>query len=727
MPLLSQNVLVLAKNFTLSDTQKSLLNRGLTFVPTMDFNWNQRTKFEFDMQNYHRRLKLAAYFRNSTKQHKVSFPMAKSHWTPPAEKLPPEINFLVKKDQKDFNKHFKNYTEKPNLLPEEQDELQQLMKNTHIVIKPADKGSVVVILDRDQYIKEVDRQLSDKIYYTKLKEPIYLKTVPEVHRIIDDLYNKKYINNRQRQYLKGDCEPRPRRFYILPKIHKDPIKWTVPFEIPPGRPIVSDCGSETYQTAKFIDYFLTPLSMKHPAYLKDTYHFISIIHGLKIPVESFFFTIDIDSLYTNIDIRSGLSTVENVFLEYPDPDRPDTELLQLLEINLTKNDFEFNGEYFLQIKGTAMGKTFAPAYANIFMADWEGKALDKCHKKPLHYLRYLDDIFGIWTYSKEDFADFIQILDAHDPSIRVKYEIGERSIHFLDTTVYKGESFNSDQKLDIKVYFKDTDTHALLFKNSFHPKHIYRGLVKSQLMRFKRICTKDKDFREAVTILFRALRSRGYSRPFLRECLKTFQVSKQREQKNIIPLVTDFATMTGRFHHKFKNNYQLIIKNSGLLQDYSVISAYRRHQNLKDILVRARLPSVQAFQKRNTLSGMFVRLKFVRNRVKKTIFEIKQVFSPHTTNCIYLIFCARCGKQYIGQTKNSILLRMTQHRFNVRNQKNVHIPLVHHFVLHGLQSVRVSGIQSNSSWTEVERKKLERRWIYWLDTKQPHGLNVKSN
>lgn len=197
MPLLSQNVMVLAKNFALSDTQKSLLNRGLTFVPTMDFNWNQRTKFELDMQNYHRRLKLAAYFKNSTKQQKASFPMAKSHWTPSAEKLPPEINFLVKKDQKDFNKHFKNYTEKPNLLPEEQDELKQLMKNKHIVIKPADKGSVVVILDRDQYIREVDRQLNDKIYYTKLKEPIYLKTVPEVHGIIDDLYNKKHINNRQ--------------------------------------------------------------------------------------------------------------------------------------------------------------------------------------------------------------------------------------------------------------------------------------------------------------------------------------------------------------------------------------------------------------------------------------------------------------------------------------------------------------------------------------------------
>ena len=39
-----------------------------------------------------------------------------------------------------------------------------------------------------------------------------------------------------------------------------------------------------------------------------------------------------------------------------DNSRPDVYLLRLLEISLTKNDFEFNKEFFLQISGTAMGK-----------------------------------------------------------------------------------------------------------------------------------------------------------------------------------------------------------------------------------------------------------------------------------------------------------------------------------------------------------------------------------
>jgi len=58
----------------------------------------------------------------------------------------------------------------------------------------------------------------------------------------------------------------------------------------------------------------------------------------------------------------------------PDSKIPDEYILKLLEINLTKNDFEFDSKFYLQDKGTAMDKKFAPSYANIFMADWEESA-----------------------------------------------------------------------------------------------------------------------------------------------------------------------------------------------------------------------------------------------------------------------------------------------------------------------------------------------------------------
>lgn len=175
-------------------------------------------------------------------------------------------------------------------------------------------------------------------------------------------------------------------------------------------------------------------------------------------------------------------------------------MVELLHINLTKNDFIFDSTFYLQTKGTAMGKKFAPSYANIFMACWEEEALATCPKKPLHYLRYLD-IWGVWTHSEEDFKQFINILNFFDSSIQLKYSINEHSIDFLDTTTYKGPTFTANQTLDIKVFFKETDTHSLLFKTSFHPRHTYKGLVKSQFLRFHRICTQESDFWDAVRTL----------------------------------------------------------------------------------------------------------------------------------------------------------------------------------------------------------------------------------
>ena len=39
---------------------------------------------------------------------------------------------------------------------------------------------------------------------------------------------------------------------------------------------------------------------------------------------------------------------------------------------LTMNNFEFNGEHYLQVGGSAMGTRLAPSYANLFM-DFEDK------------------------------------------------------------------------------------------------------------------------------------------------------------------------------------------------------------------------------------------------------------------------------------------------------------------------------------------------------------------
>lgn len=72
---------------------------------------------------------------------------------------------------------------------------------------------------------------------------------------------------------------------------------------------------------------------------------------------------------------------------------------------------------------------------------------------------------------------------------------------------------------------------------------------------------------EAVKILFDALKQRGYTRSFLRDSLKTFQVSKQKTNRELIPLITNFSTISARLNHRFKENYQSMIKSQGLLKN----------------------------------------------------------------------------------------------------------------------------------------------------------------
>lgn len=701
------------------------MSRGLTFVPSLDIGKNQKAQFQLDLQHYHRKIQLATYFKNSPNRDVPPF-TGRSNWTPPLDQLPAEVLDLMEEDKQIFDVHFKPMHEKFNLSMGEVRALRELQHLKHIVIKPADKGATVVIMDREQYILEAERQLNDAVYYKKLDQPIYLDTIPLIDGILRTLKTKKFINEKQRKYLKGDLQPRERRFYTLPKIHKDPNSWTIPFEVPPGRPIVSDCGSETYYTAEYLDFYLNPLSIRHPSYLKDTYHFIEIVKNLEIPSNSYFFSMDVASLYTNIDIVSGVNAVKKWFARYPDPLRPDGELVQLLEINLRRNDFVFNGKYYLQIKGTAMGKKFAPAYANIFMANWEEEVFHKCHKKPLHYFRYLDDIWGVWTGSKEEFQTFLGTLNSHDPSIQLTAEVREQSVDFLDTTVYKGPGFQETHRLDVKVFFKKTDTHALLYNTSFHPRHTFRGIVKSQVLRFKRICTREDTFMEAVKVLFEALRGRGYTRTMLRHCFKTFHVVQERGHENSIPLITTYSTTSTILNKKFKDNFERFLAQPGVLPGSKVISAYRRNNNLRDLLVRAKLPSLLR-DKPQLLDDHFCSLKFIKNLKDKTIFDISQEFSPRSTNCVYVLFCAKCGVKYVGETRNSLSTRMYQHRYNIRNKRKVETPLVAHFLIHGLDSVMMAGLQKNNNWTDIERKKIERHWIYLLKTREPHGLNLKRN
>lgn len=75
-------------------------------------------------------------------------------------------------------------------------------------------------MDREQYVREANRQLEDQEFFKLLTKPIFMDSVEEIKQELDTLQKEGHLTKSQVEYITGQGTPRGRRFYILPKIHK---------------------------------------------------------------------------------------------------------------------------------------------------------------------------------------------------------------------------------------------------------------------------------------------------------------------------------------------------------------------------------------------------------------------------------------------------------------------------------------------------------------------------
>jgi len=116
-----------------------------------------------------------------------------------------------------------------SLTRRERQALKKLQRRTDIVIKPADKGSGTVVMNRQDYLNECYRQLNNQQFYKKVNEDPTDNITKRVRFYLNRLYSDNVIDNGTYYYLLPQG-PKAGRFYILPKIHKAGN---------PGRPIIS--------------------------------------------------------------------------------------------------------------------------------------------------------------------------------------------------------------------------------------------------------------------------------------------------------------------------------------------------------------------------------------------------------------------------------------------------------------------------------------------------------
>ncbi len=151
---------------------------------------------------------------------------------------------------------------------------------------------------------------------------------------------------------------------------------------------------------------------------------------------------------------------------------------------LKENTFIFAGEHYRQITGIAMGTPVAPTLANLFMGKVEHEALSAWGgTQPLVWLRYIDDILVIMEDSQEKLLELVKHLNARISTIKYTAEISDKSIDFLDLTIFKDPRYQQEGVLDIQPYSKAIDPHSYLHYSSAHHPSIKSGVVRAEFIR----------------------------------------------------------------------------------------------------------------------------------------------------------------------------------------------------------------------------------------------------
>ena len=175
---------------------------------------------------------------------------------------------------------------------------------------------------------------------------------------------------------------------------------------------------------------------------------------------------DVRSLYTNIPNAEGISAVKRAFDNYSKKPTSTKVITTFLALILTLNNFVFDCIHYLQIKGCAMTTIFAPAYANIFMANFELKYIYPYIKDKTKMLRFIDDLFMIWIGSEQELLYFMSDLNEKRPSIKFEFKYSQTKMELLDVLVCKDHS----NMLQTTIYRKRTDRQNYLDARSEHPK-----------------------------------------------------------------------------------------------------------------------------------------------------------------------------------------------------------------------------------------------------------------
>ena len=138
--------------------------------------------------------------------------------------------------------------------------------------------------------------------------------------------------------------------------------------------------------AKELAKILKPLVGKSPHHINSTQNFVEQVKHITLVPGKCLSSYDVSALFTSVPIDPALKIIKDLLVK--DPTLKDRtvigidDIILLLEFCLKNTYFSFQGQFFEQVEGVAMGSPVSPIVANLYMEYFEQKALSTAPHSP---------------------------------------------------------------------------------------------------------------------------------------------------------------------------------------------------------------------------------------------------------------------------------------------------------------------------------------------------------
>uniref|UniRef100_A0A5S6Q4E3 Reverse transcriptase domain-containing protein n=1 Tax=Trichuris muris TaxID=70415 RepID=A0A5S6Q4E3_TRIMR len=373
------------------------------------------------------------------------------------------------------------YRVTPNINNLERKVMKNLRDKKDLMVTKADKGNVVVLLNREEYITKINRLLDSEVYRPLTSDPTSgtRKVALLLLRCFAEETKDKTLS-KIAQKLHFVSNSKCPELYGLPKIHKPEI---------PLRPVICSTKSMTSDLCCYLKSIIQPLTGNRVSHVSNHKDFCSALKTLTIARNHAMVSCDVKNLFTSIPMAHTLSTLQRLL-------NSDSTLHQRTSLNPFRivklvsfcmnegNFFRFQDTFYAQTNGAPMGRSLSPVLAEVFMEEFEEMALNKdsCPVAPVLFKRYVDDCFAILEEGED--ITLLQHLNSIFPGkITLTMEEVKNSLPFLDVLVQK-----EGRKLTTMVYGKPTHSDRYLHFTSHQPLSVNRGIATGMIDRASTIC-----------------------------------------------------------------------------------------------------------------------------------------------------------------------------------------------------------------------------------------------